>query len=90
LHRARGWEITDGTTVIGALPREKVRVSLLWRAVTFQDEREARAHDEHEDDLDLDTAVSIFCKNLADRGIPFTRPDDPLNDEAWSTVLAQT
>jgi hypothetical protein len=85
-----GWEITGGTRVIGSLPREKVRVSLLWRAVTFQDEREARAYDEHEHDLDVDTAVSIFCKDLADRGIAFTRPDDPFNDETWSTVLAQT
>jgi hypothetical protein len=40
--------------------------------VTFRDERETRAYDEREDDLDLDTVVSIFCDDLADRGIAFT------------------
>jgi len=36
------------------------------------------------------TVISIFCADLADRGIAFTRPDDAFNDEAWSTLLAQT
>lgn len=85
-----GWEIADGATVIGRLPREEVRISLLWRAVTFRDEREARAYDEHADDLDLDTVVSIFGKDLTARGVPFTLPEGPLNDEAWSALLART
>jgi hypothetical protein len=33
---ANGWEITDGGDVIGTLPNEQVRISLLWRAVTFR------------------------------------------------------
>ena len=85
-----GWEITDGTSVIGTLPNDQVRISLLWRAITFRDEREARAYDEHEDDLDVDTAVSTFCADLTDRGIDFTPPEDPFNDQAWSTLLTQT
>lgn len=84
------WEITDGTSVIGTLGHDEVRVSLLWRATTFHDEREARAFDEHEDDLDVGTAVSILCADLADRGVDAVRPDNPFNDEAFSTVLAQT
>ena len=59
-----GWEITDGTSVIGTLPNDQVRISLLWRAVTFPDEREAQAYDEHEDDLDVDAVPFI----------PFVRP----------------
>jgi hypothetical protein len=57
-----GWEITDGTSVIGTLPNDQVRISLLWRAVTFPDEREAQAYDEHEDDLDVETAASRFLR----------------------------
>jgi hypothetical protein len=37
-----GWEIVDDDTVIATLPSESVRVSLLWRANTFRDDREAR------------------------------------------------
>jgi hypothetical protein len=85
-----GWEITDGTSVSATLTPEKVRVSLLWKARTFRDDDEALVFDEHQDDLDIDTVVSIFCKDLAERGIPFAVPDDPLHDDAWSTALGQT
>jgi hypothetical protein len=85
-----GWEITDGTSVIGTLPNDQVRISLLWRAVTFPDEREAQAYDEHEDDLDVETAVSGFCGDLTERGINFSPPQDPFDDQAWSALLTQT
>jgi hypothetical protein len=84
------WELTDDGSVIGTLTRQQVRISLLWRAITFRDEREARAYDEHEDGLDIDTAVSMFCADLAHRGIDFTPPQDPFQDQAWSTLLAET
>ena len=86
----QGWEITDGTSVIGTLPKDQVRISLLWRAITFRDEREAQAYDQHEDDLDVDTAVSRFCDDLTERGIDFTVPQDPCNDQTWSSLLTQT
>ena len=85
-----GWEITDGSSVIGTLPNDQVRISLLWRAITFRDEREALAYDEHEDDLDVETAISRFCDDLTERGIDFTPPQHPFNDQAWSTLLTQT
>jgi hypothetical protein len=84
-----GWEIVDDDTVIAMLPSEQVRVSLLWRATTFRDEREARVHDDHEDDLDVDTAVSMFCADLTDRGETFAPPDDPLHDADWRNLLTR-
>jgi hypothetical protein len=86
---SEGWEITDGTNVIGSLPSDQVRVSILWRAETFQDESDASVFDDHDDDLDLDKVVSIFSKDLKDRGISFKTPDDPLHDDAWSALLAE-
>jgi hypothetical protein len=88
-HAGDSWEIIDGGTPIGTVPHGQVRVSILWRAETFHDEREARAFDEHDDDLDLDTVVTIFSKDLKDRGVSFKEPDDPLRDDAWSAVLAE-
>lgn len=87
----RGWEITGGASVIGKLPDEHVRISLLWRAITFRDEREAHAYDEHEDDLDAEAAISRFCDDLTERGVAFTPPPhDPFNNQAWSSLLTQT
>jgi hypothetical protein len=54
-------EITDDGSVTSSLTREQVRISLLWRALTFRDQRAARIYDQHEDDLDIGTAVEMFC-----------------------------
>jgi hypothetical protein len=83
------WEITDGATLIGTLRSDQVRMSILWRAETFRDDREARTFDDHEDDLNLDRVVSIFTEDLKDRGLSFKEPDDPLHDDAWSALLAE-
>jgi hypothetical protein len=85
-----GREITDGASVIGTLPNDQVRISVLWRAITFRDEREARIYDEHEDDLNVETAVATFCADLTERGIDFSPPQDPFNDQGWSALLTQT
>ncbi|RDH79674.1 hypothetical protein DVS77_05555 [Mycolicibacterium moriokaense] len=85
-----GWELTDAGSVLATLRPEQVRISLLWKAITFRDDDEARIHDEHEDDLDIDTAVSMFCKDLADRGVDFAPPRHPFQDQAWSALLTQT
>jgi hypothetical protein len=60
------------------------------RAITFRNEREAHAYDEHEDDLDVETTISRFRDDLTERGIDFTPPQDPFNDQASSTLLTQT
>ena len=57
---------------------------------TFRDEAEARAYDEHGDDLDIDTAVAMFCKYLSDRKIDSTPPTDPFKDQEWSALLTET
>ena len=85
-----GWEITDDGSVTSSLTREQVRISLLWRALTFRDQRQARIYDQHEDDLDIGTTVEMFCADLDDRGIDFTPPHDPFKDQAWSSLLAET
>jgi hypothetical protein len=81
------WEIGDGVSTIATLDRDEVRVSLLWKAITFADERAAFVHDEHEDDLDLDTVVSIFAADLARREVAFVEPDDPRADAQWAKTL---
>ena len=78
------------TLLIGALDWRRVRVSLLWKALTFANEDAARVYDEHEDDLDVDTIVSVFADDLAKRGLRVDAPEDPLADPTWSKVLTAT
>jgi hypothetical protein len=82
------WEIRDGQSVLTVLRNEDVRVSLLWKAMTFADERAAQVYDNHEDDLTLIDIVSIFSADLARRGLRAQEPTDPLRDPAWAKVLA--
>ena len=82
-----GWEIRDGESTIGTLRRDQVRVSLLWKAITFADQDAARVHDEGSEDLGLDTIVCIFGADLARRGLDAPEPAEPLSDPEWATTL---
>jgi hypothetical protein len=82
------WEIRDGDSVLGVLGNEDVRVSLLWKAITFSDERAAQIYDDHEDDLTVSEIVSTICADVARRGLPAEEPTDPLHDPEWAKVLA--
>ncbi len=90
IHAVEGdrWEIRDGQSVLAVLRNEDVRVSLLWKAVTFADERAADVYDNHEDDLTLREIVSTFSADLAGRGLPSQEPTDPFRDPEWAKVLA--
>jgi len=83
----RDWEITNPDGPPQALPAEDVRVSILWKALTFGDDREARIYDDHEDDLDLATMVDTLRADLAERGHVIAEPSDPYRDPEWSQAL---
>lgn len=85
-----GWEILGSEGTSGPLGPTDVRISLLWKAITFADAADARRFDEHEDDLDLRTIVSVFQQDLSRRGMRAPEPDDPFTDERWSGVLTRT
>ena len=70
--------------------RPEIRFALSWSAQVFQDERAAREVDEHLDDLDLETVVSVFLADLALRGIAVDPPEDPLHGEDWVAAIADT
>jgi len=81
------WEITNLDGPPDVVPGEDVRVSILWKALTFRDVREARVYDDHEDDLALETVVDMLRADLARRGHRVEEPSDPYRDAAWSQVL---
>jgi hypothetical protein len=82
-----GWLVrTDGAPTV-TLPTDDVRVSILWKALTFEDARDAARFDGHEDDLDAATIVERFRSDLGSRGIDAPEPSDPYADPAWIKLL---
>jgi len=84
------WAIVDGGRTVAEADRSRVRVSLSWKATLFEDEADRRRHDEHEDDIDLAEVLRRFLADLDERGIPAAVPADPLHDEAFVQLLADT
>ena len=89
LHHVRGsaWEIRDGDDVKARYDLDQLRISLLWKAYVFPDERKLASFENHDADLDLEQVTEIFCADLSRRGIPFQRPSDPLRDPAWQELI---
>jgi hypothetical protein len=82
-----GWEITNPDEQPQFVHGDDVRVSILWKALVFRDEREAAIFDDHEDDLDLPTIVATLRADLAERGHAVDEPSDPFSDPEWSRAL---
>jgi len=84
------WTIEGSSTGPQRVEDAHVRVSILWKALTFVDAADARRFDDHEGDLDVESIVRILRDDLAARGITVDEPDDPFTDPGWSQVLART
>jgi len=84
------WEIRDGERVVHRLAPEQIRISLLWKAHVFRDERHLASFEDKAMDLTLDQVVETYLADLATRGVAASRPADPLGDEEWKRVLEAT
>jgi hypothetical protein len=84
------WTITGGRTGAQRVEDDEVRVSILWKALTFVDAADARRFDDHEGDLDAAAIVRILRDDLTARGIDVDEPSDPFTDPGWSQVLTRT
>jgi len=82
-----GWQIIDDNMVRATYPPRQVRVSLLWKAIVFDDEAAAAVFEQHTDDITLERAAGIFCSDLRRRGVVFTEPVDPARDPQWAQTL---
>lgn len=84
---ARTWAVYDGAKELARFPRERLRVSLSWKALVFDDEEDRRRHDEHTDDIGLDEVLDRFRRDLAGRGVALRVPEDPLRDPELIATL---
>ena len=85
------WEVLDADgTATTRFSDDEVRITVSWKADVFLDAEDARRADSGEDDLDLDTVIEIFQRDLVERGTAMARPADAVHDEQWVALLAAT
>jgi hypothetical protein len=83
------WSIVDGERVVASFARERLRVSLSWKALVFASDAERRCFDEHSDDIDLPEVLRRFATDLAARGADARLPDDPVRDPTFIRRLQE-
>ena len=81
------WSIVDDGKLRALYRQDQLRVSILWKAIVFENEAAAAVFDDHCDDITLERAAKIFCSDLRARGVKFTEPSDPVHDQQWSRTL---
>lgn len=81
------WSIVDGARRVATFGRERLRVSVSWKALVFPSDAERRRYDDHTDDLDLAEVLRRFAGDLAARGIAVDLPDDPVRDPGFIHLL---
>jgi hypothetical protein len=73
----RGWEVRDDAKALAHYAWDEVRFSVSWKAYCFEDERERRKVEQHEDDLGLPTILETLEADLRARGgLAGPRPTD--------------
>jgi hypothetical protein len=84
------WALVDGSRTLATFPRDRLRVSVSWKALVFASAAEARRYDDHSDDIDLDEVVRRFSVDLRARGVDHDVPADPLRDPGFVGLLQRT
>ncbi len=82
-----GWELHDKDRV-QAFTRDQVRISLLWKAYAFNSQTALDEYNNHANDLNHQMVIDIFAADLRERGVAFRRPDDPVADPEWKSLLS--
>jgi hypothetical protein len=84
------WEIHDHGRVVHHLRPDQLRMSLLWKAHVFRDERHLASFEDRSMDLTIPQVVDIYREDLGRRGIDIAHPSDPFNDPEWKALLETT
>jgi len=87
LRRDGQWAILDRGRTLATFPRERMRVSVSWKANVFTRDDDRRRYDEHDDDIDLAEVRRRLSADLHRRGIEFEFPDDPVRDPGLIRLL---
>ncbi len=84
------WVIRNGDTEIARYHDQDMRMLFHYTALVFDDLADVKRYLDHTDDLTLDKVFDIFMADLKARGIRFTEPSDPMNDNEFIALLTDT
>jgi hypothetical protein len=84
-----GWRVVEGGRALAEFSADTVRLCVSWTAEVVRDADERRLIDEHLDDLDVETIISVFSDDLRARGTPVTEGADLLEDPRGLALLAR-
>ncbi|OUR77090.1 hypothetical protein A9Q83_12805 [Alphaproteobacteria bacterium 46_93_T64] len=87
LTQDRRWDVVEDGIVKASFDYDQVRISVLWKAYCFKDEREARSFDDHSHDLTPQLVTDILCADMKSRGIGYKDPGDFANDTVWKEKI---
>lgn len=79
----------DADRVLGEPTWDRLRVSLSWKALVFDDADDERRHRERAGALDLATVIRRFEADLRQRGVDVDIPSDPERDPAFVRILQE-
>jgi hypothetical protein len=81
------WSIVDGGKPVAVFPRDRLRVSLSWKALVFESDADRRRYDDGTADIDLPEILHRFTADMKRRGVEVRVPPDPLHDPAFIDLL---
>lgn len=84
------WHVRETGKTWPSFEFGQVRISVLWKAHCFENDRVAGIYDDHSDDLNAQLVTDIFKKDLKNRGIAFREPGDLATDMEWKELLVET
>jgi len=83
------WAIRERGETLAEMPFDTLRISVSWKAYVYRDAEQQQRHEAGSNGLDLDQVVDRFLDDLAARGTPAARPDDPHHDEDFVDHLTR-
>ncbi len=84
------WAIRRRGETLAEMPGSELRISVSWKAYVYRDGEQRRRHEDGRDALALDAVLDRFQDDLRGRGVPFTRPQDPLHEEPFVDLLTRS
>ncbi|MFD4407533.1 hypothetical protein ACFWPH_32680 [Nocardia sp. NPDC058499] len=84
------WVIRNDGQEIARYHNDDMRLLFHYSAYVFDDLADVKRYLDHTDNLTRDRVFEMFIDDLDARGVSYTRPSDPMNDEEFKAVLART
>jgi hypothetical protein len=81
------WKMRNGEEALMDFAPGAMRISVLWKAQVFTDERHLASFEDDRLNLTLEQVVDSYLGDLARRGVATRAPADPLADKEWRELL---